>query len=184
MCVYAVVCCLCSWWPTWTWCIKWDRLVAVHWCRWQLGLAPRSSLVPNSTAEHNGDATVELFVAHMATSGTNHDETDTRVWLPANARKASWHKAGKGRLSGSWLQRSSMDRTYGQQQIQRTQTCVKKTQPLAQTQSCRPRVCSACVLTAWQHMGGGPETPLLHKENNTTMNEQWWCKSHAFRCSH
>lgn len=45
--------------------------------------------------EHNGDRTVEMFVAHMATSGKNHDETDTTVWLLANARKASWHKAGK-----------------------------------------------------------------------------------------
>lgn len=39
--------------------------------------------------EHNGDATVGMFVAHMDTSGTNHDETDTTVWLLANARKAS-----------------------------------------------------------------------------------------------
>lgn len=38
---------------------------------------------------HNGDATVEMFVAHMATSGTNHDETGTKVWLLADARKAS-----------------------------------------------------------------------------------------------
>lgn len=39
--------------------------------------------------EHNGDATVEMFLAHMATSGINHDETGTTVWLLADARKAS-----------------------------------------------------------------------------------------------
>lgn len=39
--------------------------------------------------EHNGDATVGMFAAHMATSGTNLDEKDTTVWPLANARKAS-----------------------------------------------------------------------------------------------
>lgn len=39
--------------------------------------------------EHNRDATGGMFAAHMATSGTNHDETDTTVRPLANARKAS-----------------------------------------------------------------------------------------------
>lgn len=39
--------------------------------------------------EHNGDASAGMFVAHMATSGTNLDEEDTTVWPLANARKAS-----------------------------------------------------------------------------------------------
>lgn len=39
--------------------------------------------------EHNGDASVGMFVAHMAASGTDFDEKDTTVWPLANARKAS-----------------------------------------------------------------------------------------------
>lgn len=38
--------------------------------------------------QHNGDATVGMLEAHMATSGTKLDEEDTTVWPLANARKA------------------------------------------------------------------------------------------------
>lgn len=53
------------------------------------GVSTSQQSAAKQHCRHNGDATVGMFVAHMATSGTNLDEKDTAVWPLANARKAS-----------------------------------------------------------------------------------------------
>lgn len=163
MCVRGcIVCCLCSWWLTWAWCIKWGRLVGIHRCQWQPGLAPRSSLVPNSTVN-----TMEmqpwrclwptwLLLAQIMM----RQAPQCGYWLmpgrPHNIRleNDSYQTALQaGCKEAVWTKHIGLHNKYSaHKRVSRKHDHLDK-------DSHAGCVCSACVLITWQHIGGDPETP-------------------------